>query len=113
MAKKVKQLRATIIASTNDCFQLTFMPERNKLLPQSLDYTLCRRKKSFFLILYIAHFIFPHFTLFFFFFSPLFLSLKPVDDLILCTFSVLEAIKKNKEVPKYILFWKISIIPET
>lgn len=69
-------------------------------------------KGFFFPILYTACYAFPYFILPLSF--PLFFSLPPksLDNPTPCTFSVLKAFEKNKEVLKYILFQKISTIPE-
>ncbi len=112
LAEKVKQLRATVGDFTSGCFQLTFTSGRNRLLSQSFDHTLYRREESFSPTLHSARHAFPRST------SPLSspfsLSLppRPLDGPALCAPSVLEALEKNKEVPKYALSWKISTIPE-
>lgn len=103
LSKEIKQLRITGNDFTNRCFQLIFTPEKNKLLLQSFDYTLHRRKKSLSPVLYTAYHGFSCST------SPLsslisfiFLS-RPLDDSILCTLLVLKTFEKNKKVLKYTL----------
>ncbi len=112
LAEEVKQLRATVGDFTSGCFQLTFTPGRNRLLPQSFDYTLYRGEEFFSPALHAARHTFPRSTSLLSSPPPPFLSLRPLDGPALCTPSVLEALEKNKEVPKYTLSRKISTIPE-
>lgn len=112
LAQEVKELRATVGDFTSGCFQLTFTPGRNRLLPQSFDHTLHRREESPSPTLHAARHTFPHSTLPLPSPPPLVLPLRPLDGPAPCASSVLEALEKNKEVPKYTLSRRISTIPE-
>lgn len=110
LAYEVKQLRAIVGDFTNECFQLIFMPGKNRLLPQSFDHILHRYEQSSSPTLQAAHHTFPYSI------SPLasllFLSSRLLDDPTPCAPSVLKVFEKNKKMPKYTLSWKISTIPE-
>ncbi len=112
LAEEVKQLRANVGDFTSGCFQLTFTPGRNMLLPQSFDHTLHIREKSFSPTLHAARHAFSRSISLLS--SPPLLSLppRPLDGPVFCAPSVLEALEKNKEVPKYTLSRKISTIPK-
>lgn len=109
LAKKVKELTATLNDFTSGHFQLTFTPGKSRMLQQGFDHNLHRREEPSSLSLRVARQILPPST-------PVSSSSsippRSLDGPAPCAPSVLEAPQKSNEVPKYSISRKLKTIPE-
>ena len=110
LTKKVEELTATLNDFTSGHFQLTFTPGKSRMLPQGFDHTLHRREEPSSPSLRVARQILPPSTLV----SSSSFSVPPrsLDGPAPCAPSVLEALEKSDEVPKYLMSQKLKTIPE-